>query len=63
MFSVLFGISFSCQESCGFVFMRDFIFIMALSTGQQVKAVSAVWLGGACFRQLRVLSLRDKSEF
>lgn len=50
---------FICQESCGFVFMGDFVFMMPLSTGQQVKAVSAVWLGGACFRQLSLFLLAE----
>lgn len=42
LFSVLFGISSNCQESCGFVFMRDFVFIMPLNAGQQVKVVFAM---------------------
>lgn len=59
MFSVLFGISSNCQESSGFVFMRDFVFIMPLNTGQQVRAVSAMWLGGACFKQLSFVPLAE----
>lgn len=43
---------FICQESCGFVFTRGFVFVLPVSTGQQVKAVSAVCLGAAFFRQL-----------